>query len=65
VEALFRTLTFYLASGVEAAALVITLATLEAVFGALWLYFARPPSLKTARSRCGSSWGADWPWNFC
>lgn len=44
MEDLFRTITFYLAAAVEAAAaLVIALATLEAVVGALPLYFARPP----------------------
>lgn len=43
MEDLFRNITFYLASGVEAAAaLVIALATLEAVLGALGLYFVRP-----------------------
>jgi uncharacterized membrane protein len=43
MEVIFRDITFYLASAVEAAAaLVIALATLEAVVGALGLSVTRP-----------------------
>jgi uncharacterized membrane protein len=45
MEDLIKTTTLYLSSGVEgAAALVIAVATLEAILGSLRLFVARPPA---------------------
>ncbi|HEX2863459.1 MAG TPA: DUF1622 domain-containing protein, partial [Deinococcales bacterium] len=51
METLFKSITFWLASGVEAAAaIVIGFAAIEAVVGALRLFFARPPQPEEAKS---------------
>ncbi len=51
MEVLFKSITFYLAVGVEAlAALIIGLAVLEATWSALVLYFARPRASEDRKS---------------